>query len=112
MQNSFPEIPLFRLGKAAVGGFDHRIHDLFGGILRDMQLFCRIFPHRKAVQQMFQNCDFLLLQRAFCAFVYVERGNRGVVYALRHTKYQLAAFSIGGNVVQHDHAAVLLGFSK
>ena len=59
---------------------------------------------------MLQNCDFLLLQRAFCAFVYVERGNRGVVYAFRHTKYQLAAFSIGGNVVQHDHAAVLLGF--
>ena len=31
---------------------------------------------------MLQNRDFLLLQRAFCAFVYVERGNRGVVYAL------------------------------
>ena len=82
MQNSFPEIPLFWLGKTAVSGFDHRIHDLLGGILRDMQLFCCISPHRKAVQQMLQNCDFLLLQRAFCAFVYVERGNRGVVYAL------------------------------
>jgi len=46
------------------------------------------------------------------SFVYVERSNRGIVYAFRHTKYQLAAFSIGGNVVQHDHAAVLLGFSK
>ena len=25
---------------------------LGGGILRDMQLFCRIFPHRKTVQQI------------------------------------------------------------
>ncbi len=52
LQNPCPEIPLFRLGKAAIGGFNHRIHDLFGGILRDMQLFCRIFPHRKTVQQI------------------------------------------------------------